>query len=169
MAKIIPCQGKHRESGHFAKTQGIWFVQFVNFLILNVKDISIFAAKWFPKISIFFFLIWISLPRQLYVCNSHKGRKLAWGRFLFGQGKTENTANLKMKFEWVPCIKFNSLYSFRNWCYWFIDLSGGYWSWLEFAIFFNARQPAFGPLYPATTVMSGEKRTKHLNSEWNLD
>ena len=50
MAKIIPCQGKHREFGNFAKTQGILFAQVVNSLILKVKDIAIFAAK----ISIFF-------------------------------------------------------------------------------------------------------------------
>ena len=31
------------------KTQGIWFAQVVNFLILKVKDISNFAAKS-PKI-----------------------------------------------------------------------------------------------------------------------
>ena len=42
--KNIPCQGKHREFGNFAKTQGIWFAQVVNFLILKVKDISKFAA-----------------------------------------------------------------------------------------------------------------------------
>ena len=34
-----PCQG------NFAKTQGIWFSQVVNSLILNVKDISIFATR----------------------------------------------------------------------------------------------------------------------------
>ena len=45
MAKKIPCQGKHRESGNFAKTQGIWFAQVVNSLILKVKDVLIFAAK----------------------------------------------------------------------------------------------------------------------------
>ena len=38
-----PCQGKHREFGNFAKTQGILFAQFVKFLILKVKDIAIFA------------------------------------------------------------------------------------------------------------------------------
>ena len=32
MAKEIPCQGKHREFGNFAKTQGIWFAQVVNSL-----------------------------------------------------------------------------------------------------------------------------------------
>ena len=44
-----PCQGKHteREFGNFAKTQGIWFVQVVNSLILQVKDISIFPVKIF--------------------------------------------------------------------------------------------------------------------------
>ena len=40
---------KHREFGNFAKTQGIWFTQVVNSLILKVKDISVFA----PKISKF--------------------------------------------------------------------------------------------------------------------
>ena len=58
--KNIPCQGKHREFGIFAKaqekhrkfgkTQGILLGQVVNSLILKVKDIAIFAAK----ISIFF-------------------------------------------------------------------------------------------------------------------
>ena len=40
-----PCQGKHREFGNFAKTQGIWFAQIVDSLILKLKDILIFAAK----------------------------------------------------------------------------------------------------------------------------
>ena len=42
----IPCQGKHREFGNFAKTHGIRFAQVVNSLILKVKDISIFAVKF---------------------------------------------------------------------------------------------------------------------------
>ena len=44
--EILP---KHREFGNFTKktgkTQGIWFAQVLNSLILKVKDISIFAAK----------------------------------------------------------------------------------------------------------------------------
>ena len=60
MAKEIPCQGKRREFGNFAKTQektqGILFAQVVNSLMPNVKDIAIFAAK----ISIFF-RSWIGL------------------------------------------------------------------------------------------------------------
>ena len=43
-----PCQGKHREFEILpktGKTQGIWFAQVVNSLILKVKYISIFAAK----------------------------------------------------------------------------------------------------------------------------
>ena len=40
-AKINP----RMEFGNFAKTQGIWFAQVVNSLILKVKDISIFVAK----------------------------------------------------------------------------------------------------------------------------
>ena len=37
MVKKNPCQGKHREFANFAKTQGIWFAQVVNYLILNIK------------------------------------------------------------------------------------------------------------------------------------
>ena len=44
-----PCQGIHRELGNFAKTQGIWFTQLVNSLIVKIKDISKFAAKISPK------------------------------------------------------------------------------------------------------------------------
>ena len=39
------CPGKHREFRNSPKTQGIWFAQVVNFLIIRVKDISIFAAN----------------------------------------------------------------------------------------------------------------------------
>ena len=42
-----PCQGTRREFGNFAKTQGIWFAQVVNSLILKVKEISIIAANFF--------------------------------------------------------------------------------------------------------------------------
>ena len=45
LVKQNPCQGKHREFGNFVKTQGIWFAQVVNSLILKVKSIPIFAAK----------------------------------------------------------------------------------------------------------------------------
>ena len=98
MAEKIPCQGKHREFGNFAKTQGILFAQVVNSLILKVKDIAIFAAK----ISIFF-QSWIGLPTQFCVCNSHKLCKLAQGRCAVRQRKQrEYTGNLKIQFEWVP-------------------------------------------------------------------
>ena len=52
IAQTIPCQGKHREFGKFAKTQGILLAQVVNVLILKVKDIAIVAAKksiFFPE------------------------------------------------------------------------------------------------------------------------
>ena len=45
IGKMIPCQGKHREFRNFAKTQGIWFAQVVNSLILKLNDISKFAVK----------------------------------------------------------------------------------------------------------------------------
>ena len=40
-----PCQGKQREFGNFAKTQGTFVAQVVNSLILKVKDTALFAAK----------------------------------------------------------------------------------------------------------------------------
>ena len=45
MAEKIPCQGKQRKFGNFAKTQGVWYAQVVISLILKVIDVSIFAAK----------------------------------------------------------------------------------------------------------------------------
>ena len=94
MAKTNPCQGKHREFGNFAKTQGIWFAQVVNSLILKVKDISKFAT-----IILNFFFSLISLPSEFCVCKSHKLHKLAQGKLAVGQGKRRA---LKMQFEWVP-------------------------------------------------------------------
>ena len=41
------CQGKNREFGNVAKTQGVWFDQVVNSLILKIKYISILAMKIF--------------------------------------------------------------------------------------------------------------------------
>ena len=67
MAKTNPCRGK-QGIGNFAKTQGIWFGQVLNSLILRVKYISIFAAK----ISTKKMLSWISLLSQFCVCNGHK-------------------------------------------------------------------------------------------------
>ena len=71
----IPCQGKHREFGNFVKTQGSWFAQVVKSLILKVTEIENF------------FLSLISLPSEFCVCNSHKSRKLAQGKFAVEQGK----------------------------------------------------------------------------------
>ena len=63
------CQGKHREFGNFAKSQGIMFAQVVhvNSLILKVKDIGVFATKIF-----IFSRSRIGLSGQFCVCNSHK-------------------------------------------------------------------------------------------------
>ena len=44
----------------------------------------------------------ISLPSQFSVCNSHKSLKLAQGKL---PSDRENTGNLKMQFEWVPCLR----------------------------------------------------------------
>ena len=79
---LVKTQGKHRD-------------------FLKVKDIVIFAAKknhFFPR-------SWIGLPSRFCVCNSHKLWKLAQGKFAVGKGKhRENTGNLKIQFEWVPCL-----------------------------------------------------------------
>ena len=47
-----PCQGKHREYGNFAKTQGILFVQVVNSLILRIQDFVIFAVTFLKSVSL---------------------------------------------------------------------------------------------------------------------
>ena len=100
MVKKIPGQGKHREFGNFAKTQGICFAQIVNSLILKVKDIFIFAAKIPP-----FFLKLDMSTNQFCVCNTHKSRKLAQRKFAVRQGKNrENTGTLKMEFDWLPWV-----------------------------------------------------------------
>ena len=115
--KKIPCQGKHREFGNFVKTQGkhrefclntgktqgILLAQVVNVLILKVKDIVIVAAKKSIISS-----SWIGLQSHFCVCNTHKLCKLARGKFAAGQGKhREITGNLKIQFEWVPCLVAN--------------------------------------------------------------
>ena len=66
------------------------FGQVVNFLelILKVKYIFIFVLKISN-----FFLSWISLPSQFCVCNSHKSRKLAQGKFAVGQGRNREFEN----------------------------------------------------------------------------
>ena len=44
--KKNPCQEKYREFGNFVKTQGIWFAQVVNSLILKgIFFFSIFAVN----------------------------------------------------------------------------------------------------------------------------
>ena len=97
--KMIPCQGKHREFGTFVKTQGKHREFGLLKLILKVKDISIFAAK-----SFLFFFKAVCQVSFLYKGNSHKSCKLAQEKFAVGQGiNKENTGNLKMQFEWVPC------------------------------------------------------------------
>ena len=80
----------------FPKTQGIWFAQVVNPLILKVKDISKFVAK----IYIFFF-------KAGLVCQVNFVYGIVTNRVNWHKGNLrsdrENTGNSKMKFEWVPC------------------------------------------------------------------
>ena len=45
MAQKFPIR-ENREFGNFAKTQGILFAQGVNFLILKIQNIAIFAVKF---------------------------------------------------------------------------------------------------------------------------
>ena len=99
--KILPgkTQGIWKFCQNTGKTQGIWFAQVVNSLILKVKDILKLAVK-FSKQN----LSLISLPSHFFLCNSHKSRQFEQGKFAVGQRKNrENTGNLKMQIEWVPC------------------------------------------------------------------
>ena len=96
MTKTIPCQGKHREFGNFAKTQGIWFAQVVN--LPDSKGIRYFIfASIISK-----FLSWISLPSQLCVhivtnVNWHRGNLQSDGKKT--KKNRENTGNLKMQLK----------------------------------------------------------------------
>ena len=91
--------GKNREFGFFAKTQGILFAQVVNSLILKVKDILIFAGK----ISIFFpeagQVCQVSFEYLILIITNY----VNWHRGNLRLDR-ENTGNLKMRFEWVPCL-----------------------------------------------------------------
>ena len=98
MAKNIPCQGKHREFGNFTKTQGMWFAQVVNSLILKVKNNSLFALK------ISKFLLKLDKSAKSFFCvivTNH----VNWHRKKLGSDR-KNTGNLKMQFEWVPCTMY---------------------------------------------------------------
>ena len=103
MAKKCPCQGKHSEFENFAKTQGIWFAQVVNSVILKVKDISKFAEnlkKNLKKNSEAWWICQIS-----FVYNSHKSHKLAQGKFAIGLGKNKEFENA----IWVGTLSYKSL------------------------------------------------------------
>ena len=92
------------------KTQGLWkFGQNTGNLVCSSWKCSDSKSKGFCDIcrkkNPFFCRSWLGLPSQFCVCNSHKICKLAQGKFAFGQGKKrENTGNLKIQFEWLPCI-----------------------------------------------------------------
>ena len=98
MAPKNPCQGKHREFGNFAKTQGIWFAQVVNSLILMVKDILIFGTK----ISGFF--LEAGLVCQVSFMYVIVTNHVNWLRknLRSDRVKAGKTENLKLQFEWVP-------------------------------------------------------------------
>ena len=72
-------QGVWKFCQNTGKIQGIWFAQVVISLILEVKDVSIF--------------FWRSWIGQFCVCNSHKSRKLAQGKFTVRQGKHREFEN----------------------------------------------------------------------------
>ena len=94
MAKNKSMSEKTQGIWKICQTQGIWFAQVVNSMILKVKDILIFAAKN-SKLD--------KSARKCCVCNYHKSHKFAQGKFAVGQGKNrESMGNLKMQYEWVP-------------------------------------------------------------------
>ena len=99
MAKIIPCQGKHREFENFVKTQGILSKhreKTGNFVSSSCKcsdskskgycDSCCKKIHFFPR-------SWIGLPSQFCVCNTHKLCKLAQGKLAVGQGKHREFEN----------------------------------------------------------------------------
>ena len=84
--------GNNKSNGNFAKTQGILSAQVVNSLILQVKDIVIFATK--------------------IVCNSHKLCKLTQGKLPVGQGKHREFENT----IWVGALYLRIFLLFFKYC-----------------------------------------------------
>ena len=82
--KKLPCHGKHREFGNFAKTQGILICcSNYNFPDFKGKGYCDSCHENFN----FFSRRWIGLPSQFCVCNWHKLCKLAQGKLGVRQGK----------------------------------------------------------------------------------
>ena len=92
MEKKIPCQGKHREFGNFAKTQGIWFAQVINSLILKVKDLSIFAVKISKK-----------KIKAGYVCQVSFVYVIVTNNVNWHRENLRLDREFENVIEWVPC------------------------------------------------------------------
>ena len=109
MAKEIPCQGKHREFGNFAKTQGIEeFCQNTgNFVCSSCKFPYSKGSRYFNNCCENFHLfseagkdykvsfVYVIVTNHV---NWHR-ENLCSDR----EKNKENTGNLKMQFERVPC------------------------------------------------------------------
>ena len=93
MVKKNPCQGKHREIGNSAKTQGIWFAEVDSkgkryFYICRENSQIYFEAGYVYQFS----LVYVIVTNHV---NWHRENL---------QSDRENTGNLKMKFELGPCL-----------------------------------------------------------------
>ena len=89
-------QGIWKFCQNVGKTQGILFAQVVNSLILKVRDTAIFAAKistFFPEVG------QVCQVSFVYVIVTND---VNWHRVNLRLDR-ENTGNLKIQFEWVPC------------------------------------------------------------------
>ena len=102
-------QGKGRNKFHVThriwefcqktgKTQGILFDLVVNSLMLNVKDIEIFAVKM-SNVSGAGYVCQVNIVYVIPVVKI----QLPQGKFMVGQGRKQgNTGNLKIQFAWGP-------------------------------------------------------------------
>ena len=89
--KKIPCQGKHREFGNLSKIQG----KHGNLVCSSCKLPDSKGKRYFD-ICHENFQIFLKLDKSaksVCVCNSHKSRKLAQGKFAIGQGKHREFKN----------------------------------------------------------------------------
>ena len=84
------------EFRNVAKTYGIWYAQIVHSLVLKVGILQYLPQK-FP----IFCQSWISQPHEFCVCNIHKLQKIDTRNICSRTGKTRN---LKILFEWGPCL-----------------------------------------------------------------
>ena len=101
LSRPIPRYPRHRENREngqkkslSGKTQGIWkYCQNTGNLVFPLGKFPDSKGKRYFDISRENFKTFLSLPNQFCICNCHKSRKLAQGKFVVGHGKHREFEN----------------------------------------------------------------------------